>query len=36
LQGLPGEVNEPKNGPVKEVLKKAYPCLATAVEDAKP
>jgi hypothetical protein len=36
LQGLPGEVNEPKNGPVKEVLKKAYPCPATAVEDAKP
>ena len=36
LHGLPREVNEPKNGPVKEVLKKAYPCPAAAPEDAKP
>jgi hypothetical protein len=37
LQGLPRETNEPKNGPVKEVLRKAYPCpAATAGEDATP
>jgi len=36
LQGLPRQLNEPKNGPVKEVLKKAYPCPAPALEDSKP
>jgi hypothetical protein len=36
LQGLPTQLHEPKNGPVKEVLKKAYPCPAPAPEDAKP
>lgn len=36
LRGVPRELNEPKNGPVKEVLKTAYPCPAPALEDTKP
>jgi Rap1a immunity proteins len=36
LQGLPTQLHEPKNGPVKETLKKAYPCPAPTLEDAKP
>jgi hypothetical protein len=30
------QLSEPKSGPVKEVLKRAYPCPAPALEDAKP
>jgi Rap1a immunity proteins len=36
LRGVPMQLHEPKNGPVKEVLKKAYPCPASNLEEAKP
>jgi Ssp1 endopeptidase immunity protein Rap1a len=36
LQRLPMQLQEPKNGPVKDVLRKAYPCPASTLEDAKP
>jgi hypothetical protein len=36
LNGAPRYLSEPKNGPVKEVLKKAYPCPVPAAEETKP
>jgi hypothetical protein len=32
----PVQLHEPKNGPVKAALKKAFPCPATAKEEPKP
>jgi hypothetical protein len=38
LQAMPRQLQEPKNGPVKAVLQKAYPCPAPTAgsDDAKP